>query len=104
MAEDSRSSTDPVPIDIQFQVEVTRLHCAHLRTLLGRLESELTMIGQTFATPEPPPFASVTPHLNEVTKQSEFIALETERLRGYVHSLLSLSPGTGEEVGTRTEE
>ena len=36
MAEENRSSADPVPLDIQTRVEVTRLHCVHLRTLLER--------------------------------------------------------------------
>jgi hypothetical protein len=75
-------------MDIQSQVEVLLLQSAYLRTLLGQLESEFTTIRQMLATPEPPPGALVAPVLNEVAKQSEFIAAETERLQGYVHSLV----------------
>ena len=96
MADESRSSADPVPLDMPFKVKVTRLHCEHLRSLIDEVIIKLMKIERTLATPEPPPFAYVAPHLNEVTKQNEFIALETERLQGYVHSLLSLSPGAGE--------
>jgi hypothetical protein len=101
MADDSRSSADPVPLDIQTRVEVTRLHCVHLRTLLQRLESELTTIEQILATAEYPSVVLVEPFWDGVAEQSEFIALETERLQGYVQCLLPPSPGTGEGMGTQ---
>jgi hypothetical protein len=102
------ATTGDLPMDIyldtHFEVEVTRLHCTHLRTLIGRLEGQLTTIEQVLATPEPPPFAYVAPHLNGVAEQSALIAVETERLQGYVHSLLSRSPDAADGTGTETDD
>ena len=82
MAEESRSTADPIPLDIQFQVKVIRLQCTYLRTLLGRLESELITIEQGLTTAQ-----LVAPYRDEVTKQSELIAVETERLQGYLYAV-----------------
>jgi len=97
MAEENRSSADPVPLDIQTRVEVTRLHCVHLRTLLERLESELTTIEQILATAEYPFAVLMELFRNGVAEQSEFIALETERLQGYVQCLLPPNLDAGKE-------
>jgi hypothetical protein len=99
MTEESKSSADPVPLDpvpldIQTRVEVTRLHCVHLRMLLEQLESKLTTIAQALGTDGNSSLAIGVRHLNELEQQSEFIALETERLQGFVHCLDPQRPGT----------
>ena len=37
-------------MDTQFQVEILRLHCEHLRTLLDQVLGELTIVGHELAT------------------------------------------------------
>jgi hypothetical protein len=67
-------------MDTPFQVEVLRLHCDHLRTLLDRVILELTTEGHSS-------FATIALHLNGLEKQSEKIAVESVRLQGFLHSL-----------------
>ena len=81
-------------MDVQSHVELTRLQCEHLRTLLDRVVGELTTIGQALATEEKSPSALMAPALNRVVKQREHLALETERLQSFVHSLVSQSPAS----------
>ena len=78
-------------MDIQSHVELTRLQCEHLRTLLDQVIRDLTTIGQALATKENPSSALVEPYLNGVAKQSAHIAVETDRLQGFVHALVPKS-------------
>jgi hypothetical protein len=79
-------------MDAHSQVEVLRLHCEHLRTLLDRIISELTTIEHDLTTNGAPSFTLVATYLNGLNKQSETIAVEVLRLQGFVQSLDPQSP------------
>jgi hypothetical protein len=74
-------------MDTKVQVEVLRLHCDHLRTLLDRVIDELTTMQHELATDGNPSFTTIAPHLNGLEKQSEKIAIETLRFQSFLHSL-----------------
>ena len=83
-------------MDKQSQVTIIRLHCEHLRTVLAQVILELVIIEQRLTMPEFPSSALGEPDLNEITKQSELLAVETERLRGFVRFLLTPDPPENE--------
>ena len=74
-------------MDTKIQVEVLRLHCEHLRTLLDRVISELTTMQHELATDGHPSFATIAPHLNGLEKQSEKMAIESLRFQSFLQSL-----------------
>ena len=74
-------------MDTKIQVEVLRLHCEHLRTLLDRVISELTTMQHELATDGHPSFATIASHLNELEKQSEKMAIESLRFQSFLQSL-----------------
>ena len=86
-------------MDTQSQVEVLRLHCEHLRTLLDRVILELTTMEHELATKGNPSFATIAPHMNGLEKQSEKIAVETVRLQSFLHSLEPQRTDAAETVG-----
>jgi hypothetical protein len=79
-----------------FQVEVLRLHCEHLRTLLDRVISELTTMEHELDMDRHPSFATIAPHMNGLEKQSEKIAVETIRFQSFLQSLEPQSPDASE--------
>ena len=77
-------------MDIQSQVEVTRLHCDHLRTLIDQLLSEFAMLESVLATPQTPAAAaSVTSQLQALTAHSAHLAAEAVRLQNFIQPFLS---------------
>jgi cob(I)alamin adenosyltransferase len=86
-------------MDTQFQVEVLRLHCEHLRTLLEQVISELTTIKRALATNGNSSSAIVATHLDSLEKQSTHIATEIVRLRSFMHSLGTQSTDSSEAPG-----
>jgi cob(I)alamin adenosyltransferase len=74
-------------MDTQSQVKVTRLHCEHLRSLMDVIIIKLITIERELATDAHPPSSIISTHLNELEKQSEYIATETIRLQSFLHSL-----------------
>jgi hypothetical protein len=82
-----------------FQVEVLRLHCEHLRTLLNRVILELMTLEYELATEATPSFATIAPHLNGSDRQSEKIAVETARLQSFLHSLGPQKPEATDTAG-----
>lgn len=74
-------------MDPSFKVEVLRLHCEHLRTLLDSVIVELTTMESELATDGRPSFATLAPHLNGLEKQSEKIAIESLRFQSFLHFL-----------------
>jgi hypothetical protein len=91
-------------MDTEFQVEVLRLHCEHLRTLLDRVIGELTTTQHELATGGNLSFATLASHLNGLEKQSEKIVRETLRFQSFLHSLelqrTDASDATGESPPT----
>jgi hypothetical protein len=85
--------------DIQSHIEVLRLHCEHLRTLLDQVISELTTIEHELATDGNYSFSIVAPHLNELEKQSAHLATETVRLQSFLQSLGLQRTDTFEAAG-----
>ena len=83
----------------QSHVELTRLHCERLRTLIDQVISELTTIERALATKENPASASVATQLQAVEKQSEHLVTETVRLQRFVQSLILESPDGSSAVG-----
>jgi hypothetical protein len=57
-------------MDTPFQVEVLRLHCEHLRTLLDRVILELMIMKHELATEGNSSFATIATHLNGLEKQT----------------------------------
>jgi len=74
-------------MDTQSHVELTRLHCEHLRTLIDHVIRELTIIERALTPKGTPSSALVATQLKAVEKQSEHIATETVRLQRFVQSL-----------------
>jgi hypothetical protein len=74
-------------MNTQSRVELLRLHCQHLRTLIDYLITEVTTMGHALAVDGSASDGVVATHLNEVEQQSAHIALEITRLQGFVHAL-----------------
>src|SRR5688572_28217807 len=86
-------------MDTQLKVEVLRLHCEHLRTLLDRVIIELTVMEHELATDGRPSFVTIAPHLTRLEKQSEKIAIETLRLQSFSHSVGPPRPDASATAG-----
>ena len=86
-------------MDTQSHVELTRLHCEHLRTLIDHVLSELTMIERSLATNGNPASTLVVTQLQAVEKQSAHLVTETVRLQRFVQSLILESPDGPSAVG-----
>ena len=86
-------------MDTKIQVEVLRLHCEHLRTLLDGVIGELTTMQHELATDRHPSFAIIAPHLNELEKQSEKIAIESLRFQSYLQSLEPQRTDASDAIG-----
>ena len=86
-------------MDTQFQVEVLRLHCEHIRTLIDRVIIKLTAIERALTTKEDPSSALVEPYLNGLEKQSKYIAAEAVRLQGFLHSFGPQSRDASDAAG-----
>jgi hypothetical protein len=71
----------------QSHVELTRLHCEHLRTLFDYVISELAIIERTLSSNGNFASSSVATQLQAVVTQSEHIATETLRLQKFVQAL-----------------
>ena len=76
-------------MNIQSQVEVTHLHCDHLRTLIDELISEFSTLKRVLATPETPSAARVMIQLQALTAHSAHLAAEVVRLQNFIQPLLS---------------
>jgi hypothetical protein len=79
-------------MDAHSQVEVLRLQCEHLRTLLDQFLAELQNFEHTLAAGGTPTLAPGTPSLNDLGQRSEMIADEAVRLRGFARSLQPQGP------------
>ena len=86
-------------MDTKIQVEVLRLHCEHLRTLLDRVIGELTTMQHELATDGHPSFVTIASHLNGLAKQSEKIAIETLRFQSFLQSLEPQRTDASEATG-----
>jgi hypothetical protein len=86
-------------MDTQSHVELTRLHCEHLRTLIDHVLHELTTIERALATKGNPASPSVALQLQAVEQQSEHIATETLRLQKFVQALILESTAAAEAAG-----
>ncbi len=71
----------------QSHVELTRLHCERLRTLIDHVISELATIERTLSLIGNPASSSVATQLQAVETQSEHIVTETLRLQRFVRAL-----------------
>lgn len=78
-------------MNIKSCVKLTRLQCEYLRTLLDQVLKELTSLEQALATEAHPSAALVETYLNGVAKQSAHIAVEADRLQGFVRSRFPLT-------------
>ena len=85
--------------NVQSHVEVLRLHCEYLHTLLDQVISELTTIEHELATDGNHSFSIVAPHLNELEKQSEHLTTETLRFQSFLNSLGPQSTDASEAAG-----
>jgi cob(I)alamin adenosyltransferase len=90
-------------MDAQSHVEILRLHCEHLRTLLDQVIRELTTIESDLATDGNHSFSIVAPHLNELEKQSAHLAAETRRLQSFMHSLRPQSTDASDTAGESSQ-
>jgi hypothetical protein len=86
-------------MDAQSQVEILRLHCEHLRTLLDEVIIKRTTIERALATKENSSSALVAIRLNELEKQNAHLATESVRLQSFLHSLAPLSTDASEAGG-----
>jgi hypothetical protein len=71
----------------QSHVELTRLHCERLRTLIDYVISELAIIECTLSSNGNFASSSVVTQLQAVETQSEHIATETLRLQKFMQAL-----------------
>jgi hypothetical protein len=71
----------------QSHIELTRLHCERLRTLIDHVISELATIERTLSSNGNFPSSSVATQLRAVETQSEHIVTETLRLQRFVRAL-----------------
>ena len=83
-------------MDTQFQVEILRLQCAHLRTLLDQVIGELTTVGHELATEGNHSSPIIAIHLSDLEKQSAHIATETARFQRFLQSLGPPPPDVAE--------
>ena len=72
----------------QSHVELTRLHCNHLRTQIDYIISELATIERSLSANGNFASANVAAQLQVVEKQSEHIVTETLRLQKFVQALM----------------
>jgi len=72
----------------QSHVELTRLHCERLRTLIDFVISELATIERSLSANGNFASATVAAQLQVVEKQSEHIVTETLRLQKFVQALI----------------
>jgi hypothetical protein len=86
-------------MDAQFYVEVLRLHGEHLRTLIDQVITELTTFEYALALEGNPASAIEAPQLDTWEKQSEHLAAETLRLRGFLQSLRPQRTGASDATG-----
>jgi hypothetical protein len=86
-------------MDAHSQVEVLRLHCEYLRSLIDEVIIELITIKRALATTENPSSTLVGPYLNGLEKQSEHLATETVRLQGFLQSLGLQNTDASEAAG-----
>ena len=80
----------------QSHVELTRLHCERLRTLIDYVISELAIIERTLSSNGNCASSRVATQLQAVETQSEHIATETLRLQKFVQALRLESTGASE--------
>ena len=71
----------------QSHVELTRLHCERLRTLIDHVISELATIERARSSNGNLASSSVATQLQAVETQSEHIVTETLRLQRFVRAL-----------------
>ena len=71
----------------QSHVELTRLHCERLRTLIDHVISECATIERTLSSNGNFASSSVATQLQAVETQSEHIVTETLRLQKFVRAL-----------------
>ena len=72
----------------QSHVELTRLHCDHLRTLIDHVISELATIERSLSANGNSASVNVAAQMQAVEKQSEHIVTETLRLQKFVQALI----------------
>ena len=80
----------------QSHVELTRLHCERLRTLIDHVIREFATIERTLSPNENPASPSLATQLQALEEQSEYIVTETPRLQRFVHALRLESTGASE--------
>ena len=71
----------------QSHVELTRLHCERLRTLIDHIISELATVERALSSNGNFASSSVATQLQAVETQSEHIVTETLRLQRFVRAL-----------------
>ena len=71
----------------QSHVELTRLHCERLRTLIDHIISELATVERALSSNGNFASSSVATQLQAVETQSEHIVTETLRLQKFVRAL-----------------
>ena len=86
-------------MDTQSHVEILRLHCEHLRTLLDQVISDLATIEHKLAMEGNHAPSLIAPHLNVLDKQSTHLATEIVCFQSFLHSLAPLSTDASEAGG-----
>ena len=86
-------------MDTAPQVEVLRLHCEHLRTLIDQVLSEIITIKRAFAIKANPSSVSMIAPLNALETQNEHLAAETVRFQSFLRSLEPLGTHASEAAG-----
>ena len=71
----------------QSHVELTRLHCERLRTLIDHIISELATVERALSSNGNFASSSVATQLQALETQSEHIVTETLRLQRFVRAL-----------------
>ena len=71
----------------QSHVELTRLHCERLRTLIDHIISELATVERALSSNGNFASSSVATQLQALETQSEHIVTETLRLQKFVRAL-----------------
>ena len=72
----------------QSHVELTRLHCERLRTLIDFVISELAIIERMLSSNGNSASVNVAAQMQAVETRSEHIATETLRLQKFVQALM----------------
>ena len=80
----------------QSHVELTRLHCERLRTLIDHIISELATVERALSSNGNFASSSVATQLQAVETQSEHIVTETLRLQRFVRALILESTDASE--------